>query len=104
MSKTQSVTSLEISPELERRNRFIKYTIAMIVRVVCIVLAVSFPLGWITLVFAAGAIFLPYFAVIIANAQGSSSNRSSSKSAEAPTISISADAFRQSKSYDERKQ
>ncbi len=97
MSKAQSVTSLEVSPEIERRNRFIKYTVAMIIRVICIVLAVSVPLGWLTLVFAAGAIFLPYFAVIIANAQGANSSKSATKSAEAPTISISADSFREAK-------
>lgn len=76
----------------------------MIVRVICIILAVSFPLGWITLVFAAGAIFLPYFAVIIANAQGSSSAKSQANSAEAPTISISADAFKDAKNHDDGKQ
>lgn len=101
LSKTQSVTSLEISPGLERRNRLYKYMIAMIVRVICIVLAVSVPLGWLTLVFAAGAILLPYFAVVIANAQGSRSSNSQANSAEAPTISISADAFKQAKSHDD---
>ena len=101
MSKAQSVTSLEVSPEIERRNRFIKYTVAMIIRVVCIVLAVSVPLGWLTIVFAIGAVFLPYFAVIIANAQGANSSRSSAKSAEAPTISISADSFREAKDKNE---
>jgi len=98
------VTSLEISPELERRNRFYKYIFAMVIRVICIVLTVSFPLGWLTLVFAAGAIFLPYFAVIIANAQGSSSAKSLANSAEAPTISISADAFKDAKNHDDGKQ
>lgn len=101
MSKTQSVTSIEVSPEQERRNRFIKYSVAMIIRVICIVLAVSTPLGWLTLLFAAGAIFLPYFAVIIANAQGSSSASSAKKSAEAPTISIAADSFREAKKKNE---
>jgi hypothetical protein len=101
LSKTQSVTSLEVSPEEVRRNRFIKYTVAMIIRVVCVVLAVIVPLGWLTLVFAAGAVLLPYFAVVIANAQGYSSSSSSKKSAEAPTISISADSFRDSKSNDQ---
>jgi len=97
LTKTQSVTSLEISPELERRNRFYKYTLAMIVRVICIILAVSVPLGWLTALFAIGAIFLPYFAVVIANAQGTSSSKTQLKSAEAPTISISADAFKEAK-------
>jgi hypothetical protein len=73
----------------------------MIIRVVCIVLAVSVPLGWLTIVFAIGAVFLPYFAVIIANAQGANSSRSSAKSAEAPTISISADSFREAKDKNE---
>lgn len=104
MAKTQSVTSLEISPEIERRNRFYKYTLAMIVRVICIVLAVSVPLGWLTLLFAIGAIFLPYFAVVIANAQGSSASKSLAKSAEAPTISITADAFKQAKSANDGEQ
>jgi len=98
LAKTQSVTSLEISPEQERRNRFYKYTLAMVVRVICIILTVSVPLGWLTLVFAIGAIFLPYFAVIIANAQGSSASNAQAKSAEAPRISISADAFKEAKS------
>jgi len=100
LSKTQSVTSLEVSPEEERRNRFIKYTVAMIIRSVCVVLAVLVPLGWLTVLFAAGAVFLPYFAVVIANAQGSSSSSSSKRTAEAPTISISADSFRDAKTND----
>ena len=104
LAKTQSVTSLEISPEIERRNRFVKYTIAMIVRVICVVLAVIVPLGWLTVVFAAGAVFLPYFAVIIANAQGASSSKSKAASAEAPTISISADAFKFAKKQDDGEQ
>jgi predicted tellurium resistance membrane protein TerC len=104
LAKTQSVTSLEISPELERRNRFYKYTLAMVVRVICIVLVVSVPLGWLTLVFASGAIFLPYFAVVIANAQGSSASKSQVNSAQAPTISISADAFKETKSNTDGKQ
>lgn len=103
MSKPQSVTSLEVSPEIERRNRFIKYTLAMVIRVVCIILAVTIPAGWITIVFVAGAVFLPYFAVVIANAQGVGSSKSSAKSAEAPTISISPDSFREAKRDEEDK-
>jgi Protein of unknown function (DUF3099) len=64
--KQQSITSLPLAPELERRNRMIKYSIAMSVRVVCIVLML-FVEGWWLLVCAVGAITLPYFAVIIAN-------------------------------------
>jgi threonine/homoserine/homoserine lactone efflux protein len=102
LAKTQSVTSVEASPEAERKSRFIKYTIAMVIRVICILLAVAVPVSWLTIIFVAGAVFLPYFAVVIANAQGSGSNTSKTKSAEAPTISISADAFRKADSSDEK--
>lgn len=73
----------------------------MIIRVICVVLAVIVPLGWLTVLFASGAIFLPYFAVVIANAQGANSSKSSRKPAEAPTISISADSFKYAKSKNE---
>jgi hypothetical protein len=64
--KQQSITSLPLSPEEERRRRMIKYTIAMSVRVLCIV-AMLFVHGWWLALCAAGAILLPYFAVVIAN-------------------------------------
>ncbi len=64
--KQQSITTLPPSPEAERRSRMIKYTIAMSIRVLCIV-AMLFAQGWWLVVCAAGAIFLPYFAVVIAN-------------------------------------
>jgi len=45
------------------------YAITMGIRTVCFILmAVVYPVGWWTFVFAAGAIFLPYIAVIAANA------------------------------------
>ena len=64
--KQQSITSLPTSPEVERRNRMIKYSIAMGVRVVCIVLMV-FVHGWWLVLCALGAILLPYVAVVVAN-------------------------------------
>ena len=64
--KPTSVTELPLSPELERRSRMIKYTIAMSIRVVCIGLCLVVS-GWWLLIPAAGAIFLPYVAVVIAN-------------------------------------
>jgi hypothetical protein len=42
--------------------------ITMGVRIACfIAMALVTPYGWYTWVFAAGAVFLPYFAVVIAN-------------------------------------
>lgn len=62
----QSVTSLPASPDHERHVRMIKYSVAMGIRMVCIVL-LFFVHGWWLLLCAAGAILLPYFAVVIAN-------------------------------------
>ncbi|GAA1843273.1 DUF3099 domain-containing protein [Agromyces salentinus] len=64
--KQQSITSLPPSPEAEQRSRMIKYSIAMGVRLVCIV-AMLFARDWWLVVCAVGAIALPYFAVVIAN-------------------------------------
>ena len=44
----------------------IKYSVAMSIRVVCLIVAVIVP-GWWAAVPLVGAIFLPYFAVVIAN-------------------------------------
>ncbi|MDY7543955.1 MULTISPECIES: DUF3099 domain-containing protein [unclassified Cryobacterium] len=67
--KQQSITSLPPSPEAERHARMIKYSVTMGIRMVCIVLML-FVHGWWLLVCAAGAIVLPYFAMIIANVHG----------------------------------
>ncbi len=93
MAKRQSVTSVEVSPDQERKLRFIKYSVAMVVRVLCIIFAVLVPLGWFTLLFSLGAIFLPYFAVVIANEVGSAPSDKAAK-VVAPTLSISADQFK----------
>ena len=69
MAKAQSITSVSESPEDERKSRMLKYTLAMTIRVICIVLAM-FVEGWLMWLAFAGAIFLPYFAVVLANAQG----------------------------------
>lgn len=61
-----SLTNLPLSPDLERKHRMIKYSVAMGIRVVCIVVAILVP-GWWAAVPLIGAIFLPYFAVVIAN-------------------------------------
>ena len=91
MQKRQSATALEDSPDEDRRSRLIKYTVAMSVRMVCIVLGV-FTQGWLMWVFFALAIFLPYFAVIIANEQGAS--KKVNTTVIAPKISIKADQVR----------
>jgi hypothetical protein len=66
MAKQQSITTLPRSPDDDRRNRMIKYSITMGIRTVCVVLCI-FARGWWLLVCAAGALVLPYFAVVLAN-------------------------------------
>ncbi len=94
MAKTQSVTSLGEAPEVERKRRMIRYTIAMTVRVLCLVFGM-FTQGWLMWVLFAGAILLPYFAVVLANAQSNQEAPKTSAAVEAPTLAISADSFRE---------
>lgn len=61
-----NVSSLPPSPDADRRSRMIKYSVTMGIRFICII-AIFFVQGWWILFFAIGAVFLPYFAVIIAN-------------------------------------
>lgn len=65
--KQPSITSLPPSPEADRHARMLKYSIAMAIRLLCIV-SLVFVRGWWMLIPAIGAVFLPYFAVVIANA------------------------------------
>ncbi len=91
MKQPQSVTSIDISPDDERRSRMIRYLVAMSIRVVCIIAGV-FVEGWLMWVCFAGAIFLPYFAVIIANAAGNTSGRTA-ETVIAPTLKVEAAKF-----------
>ena len=90
MAKRTSVTSVESSPEAERRSRFINYTVAMMIRLACIFLAVAID-GWLRWVFIAGAVLLPYFAVVAANSIGSS--RAKTKALAVAPLQISSREF-----------
>lgn len=62
-----SITAARRSHAEDQHARMVKYIVSMAVRAVCIVLAIvtSGPLQW---VFVAGAVVLPYVAVLLANA------------------------------------
>lgn len=66
MKQPQSITSLPESPDADRRRRMINYSIAMSIRVGCVI-ACFFAQGWWLLIFVLGAVILPYIAVVIAN-------------------------------------
>lgn len=63
-----STTSLPLSPRDDESSRVRHYLLTMGIRIACL-LAMVFvqPYGWYTWVFGAGAIVLPYIAVVIAN-------------------------------------
>lgn len=63
----QSATSLPPSPDAERKTRMLKYTFAMVLRLICFLVAVLIPVSWWTLIPIAGAVILPYIAVVLAN-------------------------------------
>jgi len=71
MSKSLTVTSLGEAPETERAKRFLIYTVSMVIRFACVILVV-FTSGILQWVFGLGAVFLPYFAVVIGNNSGGS--------------------------------
>ena len=66
MAKPQAITSLPRSPDDDRHERMLKYSIAMGVRIVCIFVCFITP-GWWILIPVAGAVILPYVAVVLAN-------------------------------------
>ncbi|HEX7835602.1 MAG TPA: DUF3099 domain-containing protein [Pseudolysinimonas sp.] len=65
-AKPTAITELPPSPDAERRTRMIRYSVAMGIRMVCLVFVLIIP-DWWRLVPAIGAVALPYFAVVIAN-------------------------------------
>ncbi|WP_345435144.1 DUF3099 domain-containing protein [Microbacterium gilvum] len=66
---TQSATSLDRAPRDDESHRMRTYLLTMAVRTLCVILMVAVtPYGWYSFVFAAGAVVLPYIAVVIANA------------------------------------
>ena len=70
MAKSDAVriTTARSSAADDMRSRQRRYAISMTIRLVCFVAAVVAWPSWLSWVFAAGAIFLPLFAVVLANA------------------------------------
>lgn len=75
MTKPHVVTSLAEAPDSERRRRMVIYTISMLTRFACVALVV-FTHGVWQWIFAIGAVFLPYFAVVVANNVGGEAKES----------------------------
>lgn len=74
MARPIAITALPPSPDDDQRRRMRQYTIAMSIRVVCIV-ACLFTSGWVQIVCIVGAVVLPSIAVMVANAKGAPGGR-----------------------------
>jgi hypothetical protein len=71
----QSLTSLPVSPNEERKSRLGQYLIAMGLRLVCLFLCFVTP-GWWIILPVVGVIVLPLLAVGLANAVNSNASKS----------------------------
>ena len=71
------ITTASDSLTQDQAGRAKRYFISMMARTACFVLAVVTPSPW-RWIFLTGAVFLPYFAVIIANASRSRRESTSS--------------------------
>ena len=63
-----SITSASRPHSEEIRGREFRYIVSMGIRTLCFLLALLFMGHWVVWFFLAGAVFLPYIAVVIANA------------------------------------
>ncbi|MFJ4229556.1 DUF3099 domain-containing protein [Paenarthrobacter nicotinovorans] len=64
--EVHSITDAAAAHSEDMRERMIKYAVAMGIRMVCIILIFVVD-GWFKIIAIAGAVFLPWFAVVIAN-------------------------------------
>jgi hypothetical protein len=65
-AQVHSITDAATAHSEEMRERMIKYSVAMGIRMVCLILVFVVD-GWFKVLPIAGAVFLPWIAVVIAN-------------------------------------
>lgn len=97
----QSITDAQEGHTDEMRRRMVKYTIAMSIRLACLLLF-FFVDGWLRWTFIAGAVFLPWIAVVIANSGSDQSNLQHSDSLldRAPVAELEAGTGQQEEETD----
>jgi predicted tellurium resistance membrane protein TerC len=64
--EVHSITDAAAAHSEDMRERMIKYALAMGIRMICLILIFVVD-GWFKLIAVAGAVFLPWIAVVIAN-------------------------------------
>lgn len=66
-AEVHTVTSAQRALSDEQTGRTRRYLISMGIRTACVIIAIFVP-GWPRWIFIAGAVVLPYLAVVVANA------------------------------------
>ena len=82
----QSVTTARQAGSEDLRQRQIHYFLAMGIRLVCFILAMTTPIGPLTWVWVIGAVVLPYVAVLLANNSVRSSSTMTAAVRRAPSL------------------
>lgn len=86
-SGVHSITDAAAAHSEEMRQRMIKYALAMGIRMVCLILIFVVD-GWFKLLMVAGAVFLPWIAVVIANGSDKAEIHSDSLLDSAPLAEL----------------
>ena len=64
---TLSITSARVGASVDTSQRVRRYAVTMAFRTACFLLAVTVAHGWLQWALLAGAVFLPYMGVLLAN-------------------------------------
>ncbi|MFB8371650.1 DUF3099 domain-containing protein [Pseudarthrobacter sp. NPDC055928] len=86
-SGVHSITDAAAAHSEDMRQRMIKYALAMGIRMVCLILIFVVD-GWFKLLMVAGAVFLPWIAVVIANGSDKAEIHSDSLLDSAPLAEL----------------
>ena len=86
-TEVHSITDAAGAHSEDMRQRMIKYALAMGIRLVCLILIFVVD-GWFKLVMVAGAVFLPWIAVVIANGSDKAEIHSDSLLDSAPLAEL----------------
>ncbi|HKU10917.1 MAG TPA: DUF3099 domain-containing protein [Sinomonas sp.] len=85
--EVHSITTAAPAHSDDMHKRMVRYATAMGIRMVCIILLLVVD-GWFKLIAAAGAVFLPWIAVVIANAQDKADTTSDALLAAPPPAEL----------------
>lgn len=85
-SEAVRITTAPASPGEELDNRVRRYVIAMTIRTLCFVAAFFVGPGWLRWVLVAGAVLLPYFAVVAANVTSQKNDGFDLEPVDAPAL------------------